>query len=156
VSRSKRRIAAVLVVVVMVAVACSVAFAYWTSGGSGSGSGHTATAAGVTVKQTSSAAGLYPGGSVPLAGNFDNSSSSKVYVAAVTASVAAFSAQADVNKPACTQADFSISGTATVGSEVAPGTGAGSWSGLTLTMADTGANQDNCQNVTVPITYTAT
>ena len=71
----------------VIAVAGGVAFAYWTSGGTGSGNGHTATAAGVTVKQTSSAAGLYPGGSVALSGNFDNSSSSKVYVAAVTASM---------------------------------------------------------------------
>ena len=151
----KIRVGVMLGVTVAIAVACGAAFAYWTSGGTGTGSGHTGTSANVTVKQTSSAAGLYPGSSVALSGNFDNASSSQVYITAVTASVTPFSARADANKPACTQADFSITGTATVGAEIAPGTGVGSWSGLSLTMADTATNQDNCQNITVPITYTA-
>jgi hypothetical protein len=67
--------------------------------------------------------------------------------------VTPFTAQADVNKPACTQADFSITGTANVAAEVASGNGVGNWSGLSLAMADRGTNQDNCKNITVPITY---
>ena len=71
-----------------------------------------------------------------------------------TANVTAFSVQADSGKPACTQADFSVSGTATVGAQVPVGTG-GSWSGLSLNMTNSGANQDNCKSITVPIAYTA-
>ncbi len=133
-----------------------LAFAYWTIGGSGSGSGTTGTASSITVNQTASATGLYPGGSVGLSGNFTNPNPGKVYVTAVTAAITPFSVQADGTKPACTQADFSISGTASVGAEINAGSGVGAWSGLSLSMVDAATNQDNCKNVTVPIVYTST
>lgn len=138
-----------------VALAAVGAYAYWTVGGSGTGTGTTTAPANITVKQTSTSSGLYPGGSVALSGNFDNGNSNPVYVSSVTAAVSSFSAQADNTKPACTQGDFSISGTATVGAQVPAGTAQGSWSGLSLNMTNAGTNQDNCKNVTVPIAYTA-
>jgi hypothetical protein len=42
-----------------------------------------------------------------------------------------------------------------VGAQVPVGTGVGSWSGLSLSMTNSGSNQDNCKNVTVPVAYTA-
>ena len=148
-----------VMVSVLVLVALSVAgiaSAYWTTGGSGSGSATAGTTVSVTVVQTATATGLYPGGSAALSGNFNNTNPGKVYVTAVTAAVTAFSLQANPAKPACTQADFSITGTATVNAEIASGSGVGSWSGLTLNMTDAGTNQDNCKTLTVPITYTST
>jgi hypothetical protein len=145
---------AFLVVLAIAALAAAGAFAYWTTGGSGTGSATTGTTSTITVNQTSASSGLYPGGSVALSGNFTNGNSSPVYVSSVTAAVTAFSVQADSGKPACTQADFSISGTATVGAQVPVGTG-GSWSGLSLNMTNSGANQDNCKSITVPVAYTA-
>ncbi len=136
------------------AVAAGVAVAYWTTSGSGSGTATTGSAAGVTVNQTASPTGLYPGGTAALSGNFDNPNSGSVYIASVAASVTAFSVQADGTKPACTQANFSITGTAIVNAEIVAGNGVGSWSGLSLNMSDTGTNQDNCKNITVPIAYT--
>ena len=146
---------------VLVLVALSVAgiaSAYWTTGGSGSGSATAGTTASVTVTQTGTPAGLYPGGSAALSGKFNNTNPGSVRIAAVTAAVTAFSSVAnDGTKPACTQADFSITGTATVNAEIPTGNGVGSWSGLTLNMIDNaGANQENCKNITVPITYTST
>ena len=151
-----------VMVSVLVLVALSVAgiaSAYWTTGGSGSGTAATGTPASVTVIQTASVTGLYPGiPPVTLSGNFNNPNPGKVYITAVTASVTPFSFQTVFPaKPACTQADFSISGTANVAAEILTGNGVGAWTGLTLTMIDnTGANQDNCKNITVPITYTST
>ena len=156
-SRHKRRMRKLVVVAVIGVLALGgLAFAYWTAGGSGSGSGSTGSPSALTVNQTTTNSGLYPGGSSALSGNFTNPNGGKVYIAAVTGSVTTFSLQADNTKPACTQADFSISGTATVGAEINSGTGVGAWSGLTLNMTDAGTNQDNCKNITVPITYTAT
>lgn len=150
-----RKVAAVSIFGVL--VLGGLALAYWTSGGgSGSGSGTTGSASSITVNQTASATGLYPGGSSALSGNFTNPNSGKVYVTAVTAAITSFSVQGDLTKPACTQADFSISGTATVGAEINSGAGVGSWSGLSLNMTDAATNQDNCKNITVPITYTST
>lgn len=156
--RRKKRLVRKLVIVAIVGLFAlgGLAFAFWTGGGSGSGSGATGTPSALTVNQTSTNTGLYPGGSSVLSGNFTNPNSGKVYIAAVTASITTFSVQADNAKPACTQADFSISGTATVGAEINAGSGVGSWSGLTLNMTDAGTNQDNCKSITVPITYTAT
>ena len=150
-----RRKAVVVYAFFLVLALAGIAFAFWTTGGGGSGAANTGTSASVTVNQTVSPTGLYPGATAALSGNFDNPNSGNVYIAAVTASVTPFSVQADATKPACTQADFSISGTANVGTEIAPGTGVGSWSGLSLNMIDAATNQDNCKNITVGITYAA-
>jgi hypothetical protein len=147
---------ALLATLVVAGIAAYGAVAYWTTGGSGTGSGATGTTSSITVNQTSASSGLYPGGSVSLAGDFTNTTNpGSVYVHNVTASVDSFSQQADLDQPACTEADFSISGTATVNAEVAHGTSVGSWSGLSLNMTDGAGNQDNCKSITVPITYTA-
>jgi hypothetical protein len=129
------------------------AFAYWSSTGSGAGSAQTTTSSPITVVQTATPTGLYPGGSVALSGDFNNPNAGNVFVGSVTASVTPFTAQANPGKPACTQADFTITGTATVNAQIPAGNGVGAWSGLSLNMTNAGTNQDNCQNITVPITY---
>jgi hypothetical protein len=154
--RSKRTVL-VLVGVLAVAVFAAVgAYAYWTTSGSGTGSASTGTDTGVVVNQTSPSSGLYPGGQVALSGDFDNAGPSKQYVTSVSASIDTFSLQADNSKPACTDADFSLSGSpASVGQDIAVGNGVGSWSGISLHMSDAATNQDNCKNITVPLSYTS-
>ena len=143
----------ILAVGVPALLSAGIAIAYWTASGSGGGSAATGTSAAITVNQTAAPTNLAPGGTVALSGNFTNANTSKVFVTSVTASVTPFSVQADVTKPACNQADFTITGTAPVGVEIVPGTGVGAWSGLSLNMVDAATNQDNCKLITVPITY---
>jgi hypothetical protein len=153
--RFKKRTWVLAAVVAVIAAMASIgAYAYWTASGSGSGSASTGTSVGITVNQTSPSSGLYPGGSVALSGNFTNTNASPVYVTSVSATIDPFSLQGDPLKPACTQADFSISGSAPVGAQVPVGTG-GSWSGLSLNMSNAATNQDNCKSITVPISYTS-
>ncbi len=147
-----------LLLLVLAMIASGVAaYAFWTGSGSGSGSASASTPASLTVNQTNAAiTNLYPGGPArALSGNFDNPNAGPVYVHDVTAAVHPFSSQADGSKPACTQADFPIGGTATVNAQVAAGTGVGTWSGLTVSMVNGGANQDNCKGVSIQIDYTA-
>jgi hypothetical protein len=149
------RKAVVVYAVVLALTLAGIAFAFWSIGGTGSGSADTGTIGIVTVNQTVSPTGLYPGATAALSGNFDNANPGKVFITAVTASVTPFSVQPDPTRPACTQADFSIAGTANVGVEIVPGPGMGAWSGLSLNMIDAATNQDNCKSITVPIAYAA-
>jgi hypothetical protein len=134
----------------------AIAFAYWTNSGSGSGSAATGSDVAITVNQTSSPAGLYPGGpAATLAGNFTNTNSSKVFVHQVTASLASVDGGSDAGKPACTTDDFELShNPATVDAEVDPGTG-GSWSGIQVELKDTSVNQDNCKSAVLHISYSS-
>jgi len=153
--RGTKRVAAIAAVLAL--VVAGIATAYWTQGGSGTGSANTGTTTAIVVHQTSPVAGLYPGGpAVTLSGNFDNSNAGPVLVSAVTAVVdPAFTAQADLTKPACTPADFVIAGAAPVGVQIPSGNAVGAWTGLTIQMQNSASNQDNCKNVTVTIDYTA-
>ena len=157
-ARRRKRLVGKIVIVATVGLIGlgGLAFGFWTGGGNASGFANTGSPSALTVNQTVSPTGLYPGASAALSGNFTNPNGGKRYISAVTASITSFTVQADSTKPACTQADFSISGTATVDAEIPSGTGVGSWSGLSLNMTDAGTNQNNCQNITVIITYTAT
>jgi hypothetical protein len=152
---TKKKAAAALGVVALLGGGYA-AYAYWTGGGSGSGSAQATTPSAVTVNQTTSVSNLYPGATpVTLSGNFNNPNSGTVFIANVTASIQAFSTQTDGTKPACTEADFAIGGSATVNAEIAAGNGVGSWSGLTVRLLNGAGNQDNCKNQPITIVYTA-
>ncbi len=154
----KSKKALVLLATFVVAIAATVgAYAYWTTGGTGSGSATTGSTVGITVNQTSVNAALYPGGLSNLSGNFTNTTNpGNVYVTSVSASIDTFSVPGDLSKPACTQADFFLTGSPTlVGQDITPGAANGSWSGIVLHMTNAATNQDNCKNITVPLSYTS-
>jgi len=148
----RRRVFSAAVILGILAIVAG-AYAYWTATGSGAGAATTADpgAQTVTVNQTSTSNGLYPGGSVALSGNFDNPAANAVHVGNVTATVTG------TNKVGCNASDYSVGGTATIanGGSVLSGTAVGGWSGLTLSMADTASNQDACKGATVSIAYSA-
>jgi len=149
----KRRRMLILALLVVGVIAATGAYAFWTLGGTGSGTAQTGTANDVTVNQTSTVTGLYPGGPAQgLSGNFDNPNANAVVVSNVSAVVTGTSAGAS-----CDSSNFAIGGASAIGGGgvVPSGTGQGSWTGLTLRLLDTGVNQDACKNVTVNITYTA-
>jgi hypothetical protein len=126
------------------------AYAYWTNSGSGSGAAVTGTNASVTVNQTSSITGLYPGQTQALSGNFTNPNAGATYVTAVTAT--GYAIDGPHVTAGCTASSYTLGGTSTTPGEVPPGTG-GSWSGLSITMNDLGTTQDACKGATLTITY---
>ena len=127
-----------------------VAYSFWTIGGTGGGTASTGTVVGITVNQTSSVAGLYPGGPAQsISGNFDNGNAGPVYVTSVSATLGLLPS-------GCVPADFTISGTAPVNTNVASGSGVGSWGGtLAITMNNTGSNQDGCKVKSIPLVLTS-
>ena len=155
--KQKKSIAALLAILV-VAIAAIGAYAYWTTGGTGSGTADTTTAQDVVVNQTNGAiTDLYPGGpSKSLSGDFDNPNDGPAYVASVTAVVSGVTTDTQGSKPACTTADFEIDdNVSSTPGDIPSGNGQGAWNGLSVRMIDSTANQDNCKNQTITITYTA-
>lgn len=150
---ARRRRFVVLAAVIAACAVAATALAYWTATGSGAGSGTTANpgAQTITVNQTSASSGLYPGGSVPLSGDFDNPAANSVHINSISATVTG------TDQPGCNASDYSVSGTPAIsgGGDIPSGSGVGSWSGLTLSMANTGANQDACKGATVTLSYSA-
>lgn len=159
--KNRKRSLIVLALLLVGAVTAVGGYAYWTSSGSGTGSATADTTVTLRVNQTSTLGLLYPGGPAQaLSGNFDNANAAAVTIASVTAIVSsvtplAGSTFAGNGKPDCTVGDFTIGGTA-AGSTVPAGSGVGSWSGLTIQLRNTAANQDNCKGATANIAYTAT
>lgn len=128
------------------------ALAYWTQSGSGSGTAQTGTTTAVTVNQTTTVTGLYPGDSpVTISGDFTNANSGSVKVGTVTGALDT------AHLPTgCVAADFTVTGSDAVNAEIPSGTHVGSWTGITIQMNDTSVNQDNCKTQTIPILYTVT
>lgn len=145
---TKRRIA--LAVTALALVAAVGAYAYWTQGGTGSGSATAGTTSNITVNQTSTVTGLYPDGpSAALSGDFDNPNASPVSLSSVTAVVSS------VSPVGCATSNFSISGSTGAISGIPSGNGVGSWSGLSISLDETGVNQDVCKGAVATISYTA-
>jgi len=157
---SKKRMTRITVVAAALGLIGGGAYAYWTLTGGGSGSATTGTVAGtLTVNQTSTISDLRPGGTAQtLSGDFDNTDTSPVYVASVTATVSSVTKAEGAPAGTCTTGDYTIVGSPwAVGTEVASGTSVGSWgttgTPMTIVFNDTAANQDACQGATVTITY---
>jgi hypothetical protein len=148
----KRRLIPVAIAMAAVIAVSGVAYAYWTATGSGAGTAQAGTPSSLTVNQTSTITGLYPGGPAQaLSGNFDNPNAYSVNVTAVTASVGSVSG----NPGTCATTNFVVAGTSNVPGSIAAGNGTGAWSGLTVQLVETGANQDGCKGATVHLVYSA-
>jgi hypothetical protein len=146
-----KKVAAAAAGVVLAGTMSGVAFGYWTNSGSGSGSAATGTNTAITINQTSTVAGLYPGGPAQgLSGTFTNPNTSKVFVEAVSAT----GVTVDAGHASCLASDYVVGGTAVVHGEIDPGTG-GAWTGLTIAMKDTTGNQDGCKGAALTIAYTS-
>jgi hypothetical protein len=154
---TKRRAIKVVAMAGTLVVAGGAAFAWWTAGGSGTGSASTGTVSGITVNQTSTIAGLYPGGpAVALAGDFSNTNSGPVHVAQIAVAVQTdWTVQGDATKPACTAADLVLVQPTVTNADVASGSHVSAWSGASIRLANSATNQDNCKNITVPLVYTS-
>jgi hypothetical protein len=150
---TKRRAAFVLTAVLVVAVA-SGAYAYFTTSGSGTGTATVGTSSAVTLHATVTGS-LYPGTSSPVAFTVDNPSQGKQQVG--TISLSSITADADHKECSTTTTggnpDFSMPAV-TVDHTFAPGEGEAVTPTGTLTMNDTGVNQDKCQGATLTLHLT--
>ena len=159
-SRLNGRKKTVAIAAACLLVAAGAAYAYWTSTGAGTGSATHESYQAITVTQTSTIAGLYPGGpAVTLSGKFDNPNPGPVRVGSVTVAFTETDPTAAIDgsagSPVCTTADYVLGGSAPVAAEVPAGSAQGSWSGLTIRMVDSGTNQDACKAATVHLTYSS-
>ncbi|TDU91800.1 hypothetical protein EV138_5413 [Kribbella voronezhensis] len=150
--RNKKKI--ILAGVAVAVIGAGSAFAYWTNIGSGNGTGTTGTNAAISVSQTSVVTELAPGAPAQaLSGTFTNTNNTPVYVEKVSVSIdPGFSKRADSTKPACTAADFTLVQPTATNAEVITGA---TWSGGSIAMINSPANQDNCKGVTVPLVYSS-
>ena len=140
---SKRALVAISCVAVLAVAA--VAYAYFTSTGSGTATAKVGTSSAVTLKGTVTGT-LYPGASSQVSFTVDNPSSGAQRVGTITLT----GITVDAAHSTCSAVigganpDFSMPAVA-VNATFAPGNGQAVTPKGTLTMNDTGVNQNACQ-----------
>ncbi len=136
---------------VIALTATGAAIAYFTSSGSGTGTAAVGSSESVTLHATLSSS-LYPGSSSPVTMTVDNPSSGAQRVGTVTLS----SISVDAGHSTCATTisggnpDFTMPAVA-VNKVFPPGNGQSVTPAGTLTMNDTGVNQDACQGATLTL-----
>jgi hypothetical protein len=139
----RKRILVPVVAIAAFAVA-GIAVAYFTASGTGSGTASVGTAAGVTIGRVTFDNALYPGTSTPVRFTITNSSSdTAVQVDKVVADTAFGATGVDGLPRGCDAADFSFADVSVSASVPAGGSTS---AGGTLRFAESGSNQDACQN----------
>jgi len=133
----------------------AVAYAYFTSNGSGTGTASVGTASAVTLQGTVTSS-LYPGSSSPVSFKVDNPSSGSQRVGTISLT----SISVDSGHSGCSTTlgggnpDFSMPAV-TVNKTFSPGNGQTVTQTGTLTMNETGTNQDACQGATLTLNLTS-
>ncbi len=136
-------------------VVAGVAYAYFTTNGSGTGTATVGSSSAVTIHATISS-NLYPGTSSPVSFTVDNPSSGSQRVGAITLA----SISADSGHSSCSTVisggnpDFTMAAVA-VNKTFATGNGQSVTPTGTLTMNETGVNQDACQGATLTLQMTS-
>lgn len=130
------------------------AFAYFTSSGSGTGTATVGSSSAVTLHATISSS-LYPGSSSPVSFTVDNPSSGVQRVGTVTlASISVDGAHSEcVTTISGANPAFSMAAVP-VNQVINPGNGQSVAATGTLTMNETGTNQDPCQGATLTLHLT--
>ncbi len=145
---SKKTFALVATTTAAVLAGSGIAVAYWTTTGSGTGSATAGTTSVLTVAQTSSPAGLYPGGP---ASQLDISVTNPGTAAARITTLTATPTSTD--KPGCNAADFDVQVTGIAATTIAPGATTPFTNVGTVALTETGVNQDACKGAVVTISY---
>ncbi len=134
--------------------AAGAAIAYFTSSGSGTGTAAVGSSSAVTLHATISS-DLYPGSSSPVSLTVDNPSSGSQSVGTVTLA----SISVDAGHSACSTTisggnpDFTMAAVS-VNKVFPPGNGQSVTPSGTLTMNETGVNQDACQGAALTLHLT--
>lgn len=150
--RKNKQRALIALSAIGVLIAASAAIAYFTSAGSGTATATVGTSSTVTLKATVTGS-LYPGTSSPVTFTVDNPSTGKQRVGTISlekiapdASHLSCSAVVTGGNPDFTMAEVAVNKVYGPGNSQAV-TPAGS-----LTMNETGINQDACQGATLTLT----
>ena len=146
---AKKRLVLLGVVAVVAGMAAFGAYAYWTASGTGSGTATVGSDSGVTIVVTNTGTPLYPGGSATITFHVHNNSSS----APVTVGEVVQDGPVTGLPGGCSAADFSFADVMLNESVAASGNGPNHTG--TLSMANTGANQDACKNAS-PVLHLTT
>jgi hypothetical protein len=156
VKRLPRKRLAVVVAAALLLVGVGGAVAYWSVEGSGTASAGTATTTPIVANQASAITSLDPGGPYEtISGTFSNSNTSAVYVTNVVGSISQVIKATGAPSGTCDASDYTLTNaTMSVGAEVPPGTGVGSWAGAQIRFNDKpGVNQDACKGATIALSY---
>ena len=151
--KQKKSVAALLAILV-VAIAAIGAYAYWTTSGDGTGTADTGTTSAFVVTQLGTGpVDLVPGGPAQdVSIDVENTESFNQYLTSLAFEVdPAWSARADLSKPACTDADFTLVQPTVAGVDLAPGNHNGAAYTGTIALDNAVTNQDNCKNVAVDL-----
>jgi len=153
-TRGRKRTTIILAAFLTVAGAAS-AFAYWTATGSGTGEATTGQSVAFEITTEPAVGTIAPGNSgQTVEFTVTNSSTASLFLTDVTVTLADATGTAWVPAAGCLVADYSVSVTTPPAyGEIAAG---GFVSGtVTVTLANTAANQDACQGLTVPLYFVA-
>ncbi|MDR7385594.1 hypothetical protein [Promicromonospora iranensis] len=153
-NRGKKR-TAIILAVALTLTGAGIAFAYWTATGTGSGTATTGESVAFTITSDPAVGTLAPGSAGQTVDfTVANTGEGTQYLTAVTVALATADGTAWVPTGSCLAADYTAEvTTAPTAGEIAPG---GSVSGtVTVTLANTTENQDDCQGQDVPLYFTA-
>jgi len=152
----RRRSTRIVTAAAVLSVAVT-AFAFWSTLGDGAGSAATDATAGAVTINGNAVAGLAPGRTVALTGTIVNPNDYDVRVANLSIdSIAVAEPQLSAG---CTVDNYSFSNTPVAVDTTLQESNAGTTDevafpvGLTVTMLETGVNQDVCKGATVTVDY---
>jgi hypothetical protein len=143
--RKKRVVVGLSIAVLAVAGA---AIAFWTASGEGEGTGTVASSNGSLVLHGSIAPGLTPGGSEAVSYTADNTGTSALQVATISAVV---SIDAEHAAEGCKAADFSVADTTENQTIPASTSDVALENSGTIEMEDSAENQDACKGATISL-----
>jgi hypothetical protein len=153
----KQKLAAVGTAAVVGVVGAGAAYAYWTTSGSGQGAATTGAETPVIIEQTGSILGLSPGGKAkPIDFTIRNPGGAGAqYVSAIRVSMDSVSKDGVTPAVGCSVADFELVQPGPINLAIPAGGGRTDvpTSGATLTMKDTGLNQDACKGAAVNLSF---
>ena len=151
-----RRATKALTAVAVLAIA-AVAYAFWSAAGDGTGTAATDSASGALTINGDALTGLAPGRTVALTGTIVNPNDYDVRVSSLQVDSIAVDAAHLGAGCALANYDFSAS-PVTVNTTLQESNGGATDevafpAGLTVTMLETGANQDACKGATITVDY---
>lgn len=145
----------IVLAAVLTLTGATAAFAFWTAIGSGTGVATTGESASLVITSESTGGVIAPGSAGETVDfTVTNSSTGALSLSAVTVTLAGAAGEPWVPTGGCLVADYSVTITTPPAyGQIAPG--AFVVGTVTVTLANTAANQDACQGQAVPLYFVA-